>query len=68
MCNILMKNIELMSCNNDQKKTKMFPKHFDEFIIGTIDFVLEPISFSKVVVNNKWKLTMLEKMDSISYN
>jgi len=46
----------------------MFLKHFDEFIIGTTNFVLEPISFSKVVVNNKWKLAMLKKMDSISYN
>jgi hypothetical protein len=42
-----MKNIEPVSCNNDQKKTKMFPKHFDEFIIGTIDFVLEPIIFQR---------------------
>ncbi len=67
-CNSLVKNIELVSCSNDQKRTKMFLKHFDEFIIGTTNFVLEPISFSKVVVNNKWKLAMLEKMDSISYN
>jgi hypothetical protein len=46
----------------------MFPKHFDEFIIGTIDFVLKPISFPKVVVDKKWKLSMLKKMDYISYN
>lgn len=67
-CNSLMKNIEQVSCSNDQKKTKMFLKHFDEFIIGTIDFVSKPISFSKVVANKKWKLAMLEKVDSISYN
>jgi hypothetical protein len=52
-CNNLVKNIELVSCSNDQERTKLFLKHFDEFTIGTTDFVLEPISFSKVVVDNK---------------
>jgi hypothetical protein len=46
-CNSLVKNIELVSCSNDQKRTKMFLKHFDELIIGTIDFVLKPISFQR---------------------
>jgi hypothetical protein len=30
----------------------VFPKQFDEFIVGAIDFVLEPINFLEVVVNN----------------
>ncbi len=41
---------------------------FDEFIIRIVDPIWEPISFSKVVINPRWKFIMLEEMESVSHN
>lgn len=41
------------------KRIIMFPKHFEIVIVGTIDFVLEPINFLEIVIDNMWKIIML---------
>jgi hypothetical protein len=41
---------------------------FDDFIVRVVDHVWEPTTFSKTVTNHRWRMAMVDEMNSISHN
>jgi hypothetical protein len=50
------------------KWTTMMPRWFDDFIVGVVDHVYELATFSKIIVNNRWWMAMVDEMIPISHN
>jgi hypothetical protein len=46
----------------------MMPRWFNDFIVEIIDHVWEPTIFLKTIVDNRWRMAMVDEMNSISHN
>jgi hypothetical protein len=46
----------------------MMPRGFDDFIVRVIDHVWEPTNFFEAIVYNRWRMAMVDEMNSISHN